>query len=217
MNIETDFDRKTYWEKIYQTKQPGEVSWHEEVPATSLELIKRLNLPKTARIFDNGSGDSFLVDYLLKLGYVDITVQDISETALNRTKQRLGKDAEKIKWIVGDEAHCNPAEQYDLWHDRAAFHFLTDESEIQSYVNTIKKCIKPGGYFIIATFSEKGPKTCSGLPVTQYSESSMTRLLEDSFDKVECFTIDHHTPNNKVQNFLYCIFKRNSKNQALEI
>ena len=116
--------RKEHWEKIYNTKQPKEVSWYQDEPTTSLELIKQLNLPKSAKIFDNGGGDSFLVDNLLKLGYENITVQDISEAALTKVKKRLGKDAEKINWIVCDEANCQPPEQYDLWHDRAAFHFL---------------------------------------------------------------------------------------------
>src|SRR6185503_1744260 len=154
--------RKEHWEKIYNAKQPKEVSWYQDEPTTSLELIKQLNLPKSARIFDNGGGDSFLVDNLLKLGFEDITIQDISETALNRAKKRLGKDAEKIRWVVADEAHCNPNGQYDVWHDSAAFHFLTEENEIQHYLKTIEKCIKPGGHLIIATFSESGPKKCSG-------------------------------------------------------
>ncbi len=201
-------ERKSHWEKIYQTKQPNEVSWHQDEPTTSLDLIKQLKLPKSARIFDNGGGDSFLVDNLLKLGYENITVQDISEAALDRAKKRLGNDAAKVKWIVDDEAHCNPREQYDLWHDRAAFHFLTEEDEIKNYINTIKKCIKPNGHFIIATFSEQGPEKCSGLAVKQYSKTSMTGLLKGSFEKEKCFTTDHRTPFNTVQNFLFCTFKR---------
>ncbi len=201
-------ERKAHWEKIYQTKQTQDSSWYQEVPGTSLDLIKQLNLPKTAKIFDNGGGDSFLVDNLLKLGYENITVQDISEAALERAKKRLGNDAIKIKWVVDDEAHCNPGEQYDLWHDRAAFHFLTDEIEIKNYVKTLVNCIKSHGYLIIATFSEQGPEKCSGLVIKQYSEISMTALLKDSFERKKCFTIDHHTPLNTVQNFLFCVFQR---------
>lgn len=201
-------ERKYHWEKIYTTKQQNEVSWYEDVPSTSIALIKALNLPKSASIIDNGAGDSYFVDHLLKLGFENITVQDISETALGKAKKRLGKDGEKITWIVCDEADCNPPEQYDIWHDRAAFHFLTEEDEIQKYLDTIKKHIKPGGHFIVATFSEQGPSKCSGLPVKQYSEDSMTKLLQKSFIKVKCFTVDHHTPFNTKQNFLYCIFKR---------
>lgn len=201
-------ERKRHWEKIYTTKQQNEVSWYEKVPSTSIELIKELNLPRTATIFDNGGGDSFFVDHLLQLGFINITVQDISETALAKAKKRLGNDAEKINWIVCDESDCSPPEQYDVWHDRAAFHFLTEGDEIRNYINTIEKHIRPGGYFIIATFSEQGPSKCSGLSVKQYSEASMTKLLQNSFTKEKCFTIDHHTPFNTEQNFLYCIFKR---------
>jgi len=200
-------DRKSHWEKIYKTKPSSEVSWHEDTPITSLDFIKQLHLPKSAKIFDNGGGDSFLVDYLLKLGYENITVLDISEVALERTKQRLGKKANRIKWIVADEAYCNPNEKFDLWHDRAAFHFLTDEKEIANYLLTIKNCIKPGGFFIIGTFSEEGPKKCSGLDVKRYSESLITELLKDSFEKIKCLTVDHTTPFKTIQNFLFCGFK----------
>lgn len=145
-------ERKSHWEKIYKTKQPNEVSWHLDKPVTSLRFIAELNHSLSAKIFDNGSGDSYLIDNLFSLGYEKITVQDISETALAKTKKRLGKDAAKIKWLVCDEANCNPPGLYDLWHNRAAFHFLTEENEIENYKNTIAKGIKPGGYFIIGTF-----------------------------------------------------------------
>lgn len=184
------------------------MSWFQKKPETSLALISELDLPKSAKIFDNGAGDSLLVDNLLELGFENITVQDISESALEKTKKRLGANASRIKWNVCDEANCRPKEQYDLWHDRAAFHFLTDEEEIRNYVNTISKCISPGGHFIVATFSEQGPQKCSGLPVKQYSERSMTELLSASFEKEKCFTIDHHTPFNTIQNFLFCTFRR---------
>ena len=211
MNTGTEFDRKAHWEKVYQTKQTPEVSWYQDVPKTSLELIEQLNLKKSARIFDNGGGDSFLADHLHKLGYENITVQDISETALERAKKRLGKDGDKIKWVVADEAHCNPDQQYDVWHDRAAFHFLTDEKEIENYKRTIRDCIKPGGYLIIATFSEQGPKKCSGLNIRQYSEDSLMDLLIDSFEKDKCFRVDHVTPANAVQNFVFCVFRRTAR------
>jgi 2-polyprenyl-3-methyl-5-hydroxy-6-metoxy-1,4-benzoquinol methylase len=208
METATAQSRKEHWEKIYQTKQPAEVSWYEDEPKVSLNLVKQFHLPKSARIMDSGGGDSHLVDYLLKLGYENITVLDISEAALERVKKRLGKQAKKIKWVVADEAECNPNEQYDLWHDRAAFHFLTEEKEISNYLKTITKCIKPGGYLILATFSEQGPKKCSGLDIKRYSEVTMTALLKEHFEKINCLTVDHHTPFNNVQNFLYGSFKR---------
>jgi len=203
-----DSERKSHWEKIYQTKLPTEVSWHQDEPVTSLEFISQLDLPKSAKIFDNGAGDSLLVDNLLKLGYENITVLDISEAALNKAKLRLGEKAAKVKWIIADEALCDPCEQFDLWHDRATFHFLTNEKEIAKYVNTIKKCIRPGGFLIMGTFSEKGPKKCSGLEIKQYSESLLNELLKDSFDKMKCITVDHITPFNTTQNFLFCVFRR---------
>lgn len=208
MKTLTELDRKAHWERIYQTKQPNEVSWYQDEPKTSLKLIEQIHLNKSARIMDNGGGDSHLVDYLLKKGYENITVQDISETALERAKQRLGKVAGKVNWVVADEAYCDPDQQYDLWHDRAAFHFLTDEKEIENYKKTIRNCIKPGGHLIIATFSEQGPTKCSGLDITQYSEQSLTQLLVGSFEKDKCFMIDHITPSNKVQNFVFCVFVR---------
>jgi 2-polyprenyl-3-methyl-5-hydroxy-6-metoxy-1,4-benzoquinol methylase len=201
-------ERKIHWEKIYRTKDPTEVSWHQDEPVTSLDFIRQLNLPKTARIFDNGAGDSLLVDNLLKLGFENITVLDISEAALNRVKLRLGKKAANIKWIIADEAFCDPCEQFALWHDRAAFHFLTDQKEIASYVRTIENCITPGGFLIMGTFSDKGPKKCSGLEVKRYSETLLNDLLKDSFDKVKCITVDHITPFDTTQNFLFCVFRR---------
>ena len=207
---ETDFDKKAYWEKIYQTKQAKEVSWFEDEPIISLDIIKQLNLPKSARIFDNGGGDSLLIDNLLKLGFQNITVQDISETALERAKERLGERAAKINWIIGSQASCHIDQKFDLWHDRATFHFLTEEKEIVNYINTIQKCIKPNGHLIIATFSEEGPDKCSGLAIKQYSETSMTYLFKNSFEKVKCFKTDHHTPFDTIQNFLFCLFKRKS-------
>ena len=201
--------RKEHWEKIYATKKPNEVSWFQQTPTTSIELIKELNLPLTAKIFDNGGGDSMLVDHLLEMGFSNITVLDISTQAIARVKKRLGEKAKKVKWIIGDEAHCNPGDQFDVWHDRAAFNFLTDEKEIRNYIDTIKKCIKTGGYFIVGTFSESGPVKCSGLDIKQYSEKSMTEMLKGSFEKIKCFLVDHHTPRGTTQNFLFCTFKRN--------
>lgn len=205
-------NRKEYWDKIYATKATDEVSWHQEFPATSIQFIEELNLPQSAKIFDNGAGDSYLVDNLLKRGFQNITVQDISDEALIKVRKRLGKDAKKIRWIVDDEVHCNPGNQYDLWHDRAAFHFLTDENEITEYVHTLKNCVKPGGYFVIATFSESGPTKCSGLNVTQYSEMKMEKLLTNGFKKIKCITEDHTTPFNTKQNFLFCTFQREPVN-----
>ena len=130
-----NFDRHSHWEKIYKTKQVNEVGWYQPVPLTSLQFLEQFNIPVTAKIIDVGGGDSFFVDHLLDLGYQDITVLDISETAILRAKERLGDAAAKVKWIVADAADFKPAEKYDFWHDRAAFHFLTRDSEVESYID----------------------------------------------------------------------------------
>lgn len=202
------FDRHRHWENIYQTKQLNEVGWYQPVPVTSLDFIHQAKLPVTAKIIDIGGGDSFFVDHLLDMGYQDITILDIAETAIERAKKRLGEKAKKVKWIVADAAEFVPAEQYDFWHDRAAFHFLTADIEIQKYVNTLRQGIRPGGILVIGTFSVDGPKKCSGIDIRQYSESSMTALLNASFEKIKCITVDHKTPSETIQNYIFCSFRK---------
>ena len=203
-----EFDRKQHWESIYQSKQSNEVSWFQPTPETSLAFIKQFNVPLNAKIIDVGGGDSLLVDHLLKLGYQNITVLDISESALSRAKQRLSDNAGKINWIVADASEFEPTELYDFWHDRAAFHFLTEEKEIENYLNTVKKSIKSNGIFVLGTFSEQGPKKCSGIEIKQYSEASMSARLRKFFEKIKCISIDHKTPFGTIQNFVFCSFKK---------
>ena len=202
------FDRKNHWENIYNTKELKDVSWFEPTPETSLGFFKQFNVPKSAKIIDIGGGDSFLVDHLLALEYSDITVLDISEAALERAKARLGNDALKVKWIVADAATFKPTEKYDFWHDRAAFHFLTQEHEIVNYLNTVQQSILPTGVLVIGTFSESGPKKCSGIEIKQYSEVSMTEKLNRFFEKIKCITVDHKTPFETIQNFVFCSFRK---------
>lgn len=201
-------DLEKHWENIYRTKSSSEVSWYQQVPETSLNFLKEFNIPKTARIIDVGGGDSFLVDHLLEMGYEDITVLDISASSLERAKARLGAKAAQIKWIVEDAAKFRPAVQYDFWHDRAAFHFLTGEQEIRNYIDTVQTGIKPNGFLVIGTFSEQGPKKCSGIEIKQYSEVSMTERLKKWFEKIKCITVDHLTPFNTIQNFIFCSFRK---------
>jgi SAM-dependent methyltransferase len=201
-------DRKKHWENIYQTKDLKDVSWYQPTPTTSLDFLKQFNISTTAKIIDIGGGDSFLVDHLLDLGYTDLTVLDISAASLDRAKQRLGDRATKVKWIVADAATFKPTEQYDFWHDRAAFHFLTQEQEITNYIDTIQKSIKPTGVLVIGTFTEQGPKKCSGIDIKQYSETTMTDRLKIFFEKVKCITVDHQTPFDTIQNFIFCSFKK---------
>jgi ubiquinone/menaquinone biosynthesis C-methylase UbiE len=203
-----DFDRKKHWEDIYQTKQLNEISWFQPKPETSLDFFKQFNIPTTAKVIDIGGGDSFLVDHLIELGYQDITVLDISEAALDRAKKRLGFRASQVNWIVADAATFKPTEKYDFWHDRAAFHFLTQKKEITSYLETIQQNIKSSGILILGTFSDQGPKKCSGIEIKQYSETTMTDRLKKLFEKIECIKIDHKTPSDTIQNFVFCSFRK---------
>ena len=200
---------KEHWEKIYQTKQPNEVSWTQEVPAISLEFIHKFKVPKNASIIDIGGGDSKLVDCLLAEGYTNVSVLDISKASINRAKQRLGADADKVKWIVSDILDFKPTEKYNLWHDRAAFHFQTDAEKIDKYLSIVKNAVD--GMVIVGTFSVDGPKKCSGLDIQQYDEDSMKSKFEQSaFENVECKREDHITPTGAVQNFVFCSFIKNN-------
>lgn len=203
-----DFDRKNHWEHIYQTKQLSEVSWYQPSPDTSLKFIEKFHIPFDAKIIDVGGGDTLLADHLLDKGYTNITVLDISESALNRAKLRLGERALRVKWIIADAAAFAPTEQYDFWHDRAAFHFLTQEDEIENYINTIQQNIKPAAILVIGTFSEQGPKKCSGIEIKQYSGTTMTERLKDFFEKIECITVEHKTPFDTFQQFVFCSFRK---------
>lgn len=197
---------KKHWETVYQTKSPNEVSWTQEIPKTSLDFIHNFSLSKKASIIDIGGGDSKLADFLLDEGFEDITILDISATALQKAKDRLGKKADKVKWIVSDVTEFSPQKQYDVWHDRATFHFLTTPKQIESYLNTARKAVSH--YMTIGTFSEKGPEKCSGLSIKQYNEEQLQSLLSESFDKIKCVNEDHITPFKTKQNFLFCSFQR---------
>ena len=157
------FDNKEHWENIYQTKNLSEVSWYQPTPETSLNFFKKFEVPLTAQIIDIGGGDSYLVDHLLELGYHNISVLDISSAAIERAKLRLGEKADKVTWIVSDITTFVPTQNYDIWHDRAAFHFLTDELSISKYVETASKVLSPSGILILGTFSNQGPTKCSGI------------------------------------------------------
>jgi ubiquinone/menaquinone biosynthesis C-methylase UbiE len=215
MNSMENFDRKKHWETIYSTKEMNEVSWFEPKPETSLQLINEMINNKNAKIIDIGGGDSFLVDFLLEAGYTNITVLDISENALERAKKRLGNKSKKVNWIVADAATFIPDEKYDLWHDRAAFHFLTNENEINNYLKGIQNGMNENGKIIIGTFSENGPLKCSGIEIKQYSENSLTTLLNQFFEKIKCIAVDHRTPFNTLQNFIFCSFNNLKTRQGI--
>jgi ubiquinone/menaquinone biosynthesis C-methylase UbiE len=200
--------KKEHWENVFTTKQETEVSWFQPYPKTSIEFVKLFNLPFDANIIDIGGGDSHFVDALLEEGYQNIWVLDISENALSRAKKRLGEKANKVNWVVSDIIDFIPTVSFDFWHDRAAFHFLTTEENINKYVGIAEKGIKTNGILVLGTFSETGPTKCSGLEIKQYSETSMSSRFELSFDRLKCITEEHQTPFNTTQNFLFCSFKK---------
>ena len=200
---------KNHWDTVYKTKNPKQVSWTQEVPTTSLDFIHSFGLTKTAKIIDIGGGDSNLVDYLLDEGFENITVLDISANALDKAKQRLGEKAKKINWIVSDITKFKPETTFDVWHDRATFHFLTRADQISKYIDTARNVVS--GYLAIGTFSDTGPEKCSGLPIKQYSEEKLSAELKNGFDKIRCITEDHITPFDTKQNFLFCSFKKHIK------
>ncbi len=201
------YDAKEHWESIYQTKKPNEVSWYQDKPNTSLKLIAGTDLDKNAGIIDIGAGDSKLVDNLLDIGFRNITVLDISSTALEKAKKRLGNRADAVKWVVSDLREFETSDRYDIWHDRAVLHFLTAEEDINKYAEVIRRFLKPNGYLILSTFSENGPKRCSGLDIKQYSEDSVKELFSN-FEHVKSFEEEHLTPLGASQIFIYSIFRK---------
>lgn len=199
-------DRKEHWETIYETKSPDQVSWTQDIPKTSLDFIVATGLSKQAHIIDIGGGDSKLVDYLIEAGYENITVLDISANAIEKAKKRLGEKAEKIHWVVSDILDFIPETTYAIWHDRAAFHFLTHKEQVDKYIDIATQCVD--GFLIISTFSVNGPLKCSGLDIKQYSEETMENQFQQEFEKISCKTEDHTTPFQTTQNFLSCMFKK---------
>ena len=199
-------ENKKHWETVYETNQPNEVSWTQEIPTTSLEFFNQFNLSKSAKIIDVGGGDSKLVDYLIQEGFENISVLDISKKALDRAKKRLGKKGKKVNWIVSDVTKYRPTEPFDLWHDRATFHFLTTKEQIQDYLTIAENAVSK--YLVVGTFSQNGLQKCSGLDIKQYSEMDLEKQFTKGFDKITCKTEDHITPFKTVQNFTFCSFRK---------
>ncbi len=199
-------DVKFHWETVYNTKNPDQVSWTQNKPEISLNFIKSFNVGAGAKIIDVGGGDSKLVDFLLKEGYYNLTILDISGKAIENAKQRLGNDAEKVKWIESDILDFHPQEKYDIWHDRATFHFLVSEEDKKKYVEIAAEAV--ANYMVVGTFSEQGPKKCSGLEISQYSTSTLTHIFKPVFQQLECKYEDHMTPMGIVQNFIFCSFTK---------
>lgn len=194
---------REHWDHIYSTKELKELSWFQPKPQTSIDLILNSGISKDAKIIDVGGGDSFLVDNLLELGYTNITVLDISKIAIEKAKKRLGKDADKITWIVSNVTQFKPEQEYDLWHDRAAFHFLLEAKHINFYSRNVFNSLKPTGIFILGTFSKNGPEKCSQLPVTRYSTTELTNLFKGDFKEIQKMQHIHKTPFETNQEFSF--------------
>ncbi|MBW3521932.1 trans-aconitate 2-methyltransferase [Chryseobacterium sp. NKUCC03_KSP] len=197
---------KDHWQNVYETKNPDEVSWTQKIPQTSLDLIEKVSKNKSSKIIDIGGGDSNLVDFLFEKGFENISVLDISAKALEKAKTRLEAQAENVDWIVTNITEFKTSTEYDIWHDRAAFHFLTTQDEIKKYVEIVRNVVSDT--LIIGTFSVDGPQKCSGLPILQYNEERLKNIFSQDFELVKSFTEDHITPFNTVQNFIFCQFKK---------
>ena len=199
---------KSHWENVYQLKNENEVSWYQEVPSKSLDLINSLNLTTESKIIDVGAGESRLVDNLLRLGFKNITVLDISSKSIEKTKQRLGEKSKLVKWVVSDIVDYIPDESFDLWHDRAAFHFLIQKTRINKYVDLVNNSVNSQGNLIISTFSTNGPLKCSGLQISQYNKNSISELFKEEFKLSYSETSVHQTPFNTNQEFIFNIFSK---------
>lgn len=200
--------RRVHWQNLYTKKGENEVSWFQENPAPSLELIAQIGAPPASAIIDIGGGASRLVDNLIDRGFEDVTVLDLSEAALEAAKARLGSRAAQVHWIVADATVWEPLKAYDLWHDRAAFHFLTEERDRAAYIVRLERALKVGGYAIIATFALDGPERCSGLPVARYDPASLGQTLGHKFQLVDTRQHAHVTPWGSEQSFQFSVFRR---------
>jgi SAM-dependent methyltransferase len=205
--MESDMDRKTHWQAVYAGKPDDELSWYQADPQPSLDLILAASGGR-GRVIDVGGGSSILVDRLLEARFEKVAVLDISVAAIERSKSRLGERAGQVQWIVADVTHYGDLGQFDVWHDRAAFHFLTDPAERKRYGRLVRKTLPVGGHLIVGTFAADGPEKCSGLEVCRYDARSLAEELGAGFELLRKLTETHVTPWGKPQAFLYCVFRR---------
>ncbi|SDB29610.1 Methyltransferase domain-containing protein [Flavobacteriaceae bacterium MAR_2010_188] len=200
--------KKEHWENVYVSKLDNEVSWYQENPETSINIIKGLNINKNKSIIDIGGGNSNFIIYLNKMGFKNLSVLDISEKALERTQQKLGMDSAKVNWIVSDILEYKPNNQFSVWHDRATFHFLTENKHIVTYVKLASDSIELNGYLILATFAPYGPTTCSGLPISQYNAECLKELFSPQFELRKNMDVVHQTPFDTSQDFTYVLLQK---------
>jgi ribosomal protein L11 methylase PrmA len=201
-------ERKRHWDTVYKTKTDLDVGWYQEYPDTSLELIENYSRDHGEAIIDVGGGNSHLSRILFENGYIDLSVLDLSSQALKRSKSRFGKEAGQVNWIESDILQFEAKKAFQIWHDRAVFHFLLAEENIKKYAHVASKSIVNGGFLILGTFSLTGPKMCSGLPITQYCEEDFCKVFENNFELVECFENVHTTPSGNPQNFIWVVFRK---------
>ena len=201
-------DPKSHWEKVYRSKRPDEVSWYRPHLETSLDLIAEAAPDRDAHIIDVGGGESTLVDDLLVRGYRNLSVLDVASTALDVAKERLGASADRVRWLCGNVTTIAlPLHGYDVWHDRAVFHFLTDPKDRAAYVRQVAHAVKPGGHVIVATFGPEGPTKCSGLDIVRYDADALHDEFGADFRLMKHGTELHRTPAGAIQQFVYCFCK----------
>jgi SAM-dependent methyltransferase len=198
---------RQHWQAIYETKTPTDASWYEPVPQRSLDLIQAAGLPPEAALLDVGGGASTLVDHLLAAGFSDVTVLDVAPAALEKSRARLGAAGDVVQWIAADLTAWKPPRRYDLWHDRAVFHFLVDPELRDRYIGVLKDALTPGAYVVMATFGPQGPVRCSGLEVQRYSVEDLGRVLGAKFRLLASHVDEHVTPGGQVQQFVYGLWQ----------
>lgn len=210
MGVETEvmIDRKEHWQSVYETKPTDQVSWYQTRPSPSLDALARLQAGPDHSLIDIGGGASSLAAELFRAGWCDLTVLDISEAALSHARTALGADAGKVDWIAADITHWSPPRSFDIWHDRAVFHFLTHETERAAYKSALSSGLAKGGLMLIATFAKDGPEKCSGLPVRQYDADDLAEEFGRSWRLIDSWRETHCTPAGREQAFTWCAFRR---------
>ena len=201
-------ERTAHWQAIYHAKPLASCSWYQPVPQMSLDFIAALKLPLDAPILDVGGGDSLVVDHLLQAGFTDVTVLDISSKAIDRAKERLGEDSSRVTWVVSDVTEFVPTRTYALWHDRAAFHFLTSAEDRAAYRQALRLGTAEGSKLIVATFSINGPTKCSGTAIQQHDEVSLAETFADDWSPLRTSIVQHTTPSGGGQEFVFGVFAR---------
>ncbi|MBI3554492.1 MAG: class I SAM-dependent methyltransferase [Elusimicrobia bacterium] len=201
-------DRKGHWDKVYRDRGPEDVSWYQKVPEPSFRLIRETGVPKAGGIIDVGGGACVLVDRLLAAGFEDVSILDISPEALTKSKERLGSLAGRVQWIEADATAFVPTRRYELWHDRAVYHFLTDEADRKKYLAAVEAALNPGGALILATFALDGPEKCSGLAVRRHDAAMVREEFGPGFSLLADEAVPHGTPLKTVQKFRYFLLKR---------